>query len=143
MALVSARARRTATVAALEDGETFAVYRREFEQLRRNHPAVDQLLFRFLVDEVRALTERLLEALYVPVERRIVRRLLELSSLYPADDGEPQIPLTQEVLAELAGTTRSTVNRVLNDEVRRGTIALGRRKTRLLDPDALARRARQ
>jgi CRP/FNR family transcriptional regulator, cyclic AMP receptor protein len=143
MALVSETAQRTATVAALEDAETFAVYRREFERLRLSHPAVDQLLFRFIVDEVRALTERLLEALYMPVERRVLRRLLEVSRLYPADDGEPLIPLTQEVLAELAGTTRSTVNRVLNDEVRRGTIALERRKTRLLDPDALARRARQ
>jgi CRP/FNR family transcriptional regulator, cyclic AMP receptor protein len=141
MALVSETARRTATVAALEDAETFAVYRREFERLRRSHPAVDQLLFRFLVGEVRALTERLLEALYVPVERRVLRRLLELSRLYPAGDRGPLIPLTQEVLAELAGTTRSTVNRVLNDEVRRGTVSLERRKTRLLDPDALARRA--
>jgi len=141
MALVSETARRTATVAALEEAETFAVYRREFERLRRSNPAVDQLLFRFLVGEVRALTERLLEALYVPVERRVLRRLLELSRLYPAGDRGPLIPLTQEVLAELAGTTRSTVNRVLNDEVRRGTVSLERRKTRLLDPDALARRA--
>src|SRR3954447_13152364 len=68
-------AKRTATVTALEDGETFAVYREEFTELRRRYPSVDVVLLRFLRNEVRMLNERLLEALYVPVERRVVRRL--------------------------------------------------------------------
>jgi CRP-like cAMP-binding protein len=141
MALVSDAARRSATVAALEEAETFAIYRNEFEQLRKRHPAVDDVLIRFLANEVRMLNERLLEALYVPVERRVLRRLVEVARLYPADDGQPLVPLTQEVLAGLAGTSRATVNRVLNEEARRGTVALQRGKTRVLDLDALAKRA--
>jgi CRP/FNR family transcriptional regulator, cyclic AMP receptor protein len=47
-------------------------------------------------------------------------------NVYPAKDGEQWIPLTQEVLAELAGTSRATVNRVLNEEQRRGTLELRR-----------------
>ena len=74
MALVGA-SRRTATVAALDQTETLAVYKDDFEQLRREHPSVDRLLFAFLVGEVRLLEERLLEALYLPVERRVLRRL--------------------------------------------------------------------
>jgi CRP/FNR family cyclic AMP-dependent transcriptional regulator len=66
--------------------------------------------------EVRRQNELLLEALYVPVERRVLRRLVELTNLYPAKDGPQWVPLTQEVLAELAGTSRATVNRVLNEE---------------------------
>ena len=49
---------------------------------------------------------------------------------------------TQEQLAELAGTSRSTVNRVLRQEEKRGTVALRRGRTTVLDRDALARRAR-
>jgi CRP-like cAMP-binding protein len=142
MALVSETARRSATVAALEEAETFAVYREEFERIRAHHPGVDQVLIRFLANEVRVQNERLLEALYVPVERRVLRRLVELARIYPAVDEQSLIPLTQEVLAELAGTSRATVNRVLNEEERRGTVELKRGKTRVLDLEALARRAR-
>jgi CRP-like cAMP-binding protein len=73
-------------------------------------------LIAFLAREVRRQNELLLEALYVSVERRVLRRLVELTNLYPAKDGVQWIPLTQDVLAELAGTSRATVNRVLNEE---------------------------
>jgi CRP-like cAMP-binding protein len=52
------------------------------------------------------------------------------------------VPLTQEDLAGLAGTSRATVNRVLREEEERGTVKLGRGRTTVLDADALARRAR-
>lgn len=142
MALVSENARRSATVAALEEAETFAVYREEFERVRARHPGVNDVLIRFLANEVRTQNERLLEALYVSVEHRVLRRLVDLARVYSGVDGKTLIPLTQEVLAELAGTSRATVNRVLNDEERRGTVALERGKTLVLDVDALARRAR-
>jgi CRP-like cAMP-binding protein len=129
-------------VTALEDAETFAVHRDDFDRLRRRHPSVNDVLFRYLVAEVHALNERLLEALYVPVEKRIVRRLLELGELYAgAGGGPPEIALTQEALADLAGTSRSTANEVLRAEERLGTIELQRGRIRLLDVDALQRRA--
>ena len=140
MALVGA-SRRTATVAALDQTETLAIYKDDFEQLRREHPSVDKLLFAFLVGEIRLLEERLLEALYLPVERRVLRRLDELTA--EADDQLPlEVPLTQEELAELAGTTRSTINRILRDEQKRGTVRLERGRTTVLDREAIARRAR-
>jgi CRP/FNR family cyclic AMP-dependent transcriptional regulator len=142
MALVSEDARRSATVAALEEAETFAIYQSDFGRLRRQYPGVNEVVIAFLANEVRVLNERLLEALYVPVERRVLRRLVELAALYPGSNGRTLIPLTQEVLAELAGTSRATVNKVLNEEQQRGTVALERGKTIVLDADALVRRAR-
>lgn len=142
MALVGEGGRRSATVAALEEGETLAVFREEFERLRRQHPSVDQMLFSFLAAEVRSLNERLLEALYLSVEKRVLRRLVELAPLYPSADGQPLIALTQEALAELAGTSRATVNQVLGEEQKRGSLELLRGKTLLLDLAALERRAR-
>ena len=70
MALVGEGGRRSATVAALEDSETFSVYEHDFHALRRQHPEIDHLVVAFLADEVRMLNERLLEALYVPGQRR-------------------------------------------------------------------------
>ena len=96
----------------------------------------------FLAREVRRQNELLLEALYFSVERRVLRRLVELTNLYPAKDGVQWIPLTQDVLAELAGTSRATVNRVLNEEQRCGTLELRRGRTLIRERGALERRAR-
>src|ERR671937_195262 len=142
MALFSADSRRSATVIALEEGETFAVRCPTFKSLRAEHPVVNQVLVRFLTGELRTLNDRLLEALYVPVERRVLRRLVELARLYGNGDHEVVIPLTQEVLAEMAGTSRATVNRVLNEEQERGTLSLQRGKTVVRDVVGIARRAR-
>jgi CRP-like cAMP-binding protein len=143
MALLSDEARRSATVTALEEAETYSVTRGDFERLRLRHPAVNELLLRFLQNEVRMLNDRLLEALYVPVERRVLRRLVELAELYPHGENGAVISLTQESLAELAGATRATVNQVLRKEERRGTIELSRGKTRILDLASLTQRARR
>jgi CRP-like cAMP-binding protein len=89
------------------------------------------------------LNERLLEALYVPVDKRVERRLVELASLYDADrDDKVTIPLTQEELAGLTGATRATVNQVLRALQGKGLIDLRRGKTIVTDVDALAARHR-
>jgi CRP/FNR family cyclic AMP-dependent transcriptional regulator len=142
MALVGGEARRSATVVALERAETLSLYKDEFERLRKHYPTVNDVLLRFFARELRAMNERLLEALYVPSERRVLRRLKELTAAAPDDGGGIVVPLTQEELAELSGTSRSTVNRVLREEEKRGTVALRRGRTTVLDRGALARRAR-
>ncbi len=48
MAVVGAGQKRSATVEALEDAETFCVIDGEFRRLRSEHPGVDQLLIDFL-----------------------------------------------------------------------------------------------
>jgi CRP/FNR family cyclic AMP-dependent transcriptional regulator len=142
MALVTADSRRTATVDALEPAETRAVYLTDFERIRKTHPSVNQALIAFLVGEVRMLNERLLEALYIPADRRVLRRLVELAELYPGSAEGDVVPLTQEALAQLAGTSRATVNQVLRREEERGTVELKRGRTLVLDREALAKRAR-
>jgi CRP-like cAMP-binding protein len=142
MALIAETPRRSATVTALEEAETFAVYRPEFDALLDRHPSMNGILLRFLANEVRMLNERLLEALYIPVEKRVRRRLVELVHLYPAGENGIEITLTQEDLSELAGATRATVNQILRDEEKRGAIELQRGKTRILDLDELVRRSR-
>jgi CRP/FNR family cyclic AMP-dependent transcriptional regulator len=131
-------ARRSATVVAVEAGETHCVHRLDFDGLRRTHPETAQVLIAILAGQVRRLSRHLLEALYVPADKRVLRRLVEVAALYP--DGV--VPLTQEDLASLAGTSRATVNRVLREAEERGSLALGRGRTTVLDADELERRGR-
>jgi CRP/FNR family cyclic AMP-dependent transcriptional regulator len=140
--LGDADARRTATVAALEGGETRSVHRLDFDRLRSTHPQTADVLISILAGQVRRLSGHLLEALYVPADKRVLRRLLELGRLYGDGGGPAIVPLTQEDLAGLAGTSRATVNRVLREEEARGSVKLGRGRTTVLDADALARRGR-
>ena len=103
MALVGAEARRSATAEALESAETFEIYKADFDRLRREHPSIDQVLTAFLVGAVRSLNERLLEALYLPADRRVLRRLVELTRVYGDGDAPGALPITQEELGEFAG----------------------------------------
>jgi CRP-like cAMP-binding protein len=141
LALVTPDARRSATVTALDGGETRSVYRDDFVRLQRNHPAVNAVLVHLLAQEVRRLSDRLAEAYYVDADSRVCRRLVELAKQHRGD-GPATIALTQEALAEMAGTSRATVNRVLREEQRAGTLELARGRTVVLDPERLSRRAR-
>src|SRR5262249_28609243 len=141
-ALLAARAKRTATVRALEPAETFALDDASFASLRGEFPAVDRILFAFLSAELRRTNDLLVEALYLPVDRRLRRRLLELARIYGSDDAEVSIPLTQTELAEMTGTSRATANQILRDEQERGAVRLERGRIAVLDQAALARRAR-
>jgi CRP-like cAMP-binding protein len=139
MALVGRDLRRAATVAALEEAETFSIFKDDFHRIRRQHPGVTDVLIAFLAGEVIRQNELLLEALYLPVERRVIRRLGELAEMYAAAG---EIPLTQEELAEMAGASRATVNAVLRQEQERGTIELRRGRIAVTKSEELARRAR-
>jgi CRP-like cAMP-binding protein len=135
LALVS-DSRRGATVQAFSDGETMALHRDAFEALRRARPQVDRSLAVILAERLLRVNELLMEAHYVDAEVRVRRRLLELAAAF---DGT--IPLTQEEIAQTAGTSRATVNRVLRDEEAAGAVELGRGRTTITDASALRARA--
>ncbi|MGN6379485.1 MAG: Crp/Fnr family transcriptional regulator [Gaiellales bacterium] len=115
LALVRTQRARTATVEAVTAGETLALSSADLDQLRKAHPELDRELINLLGERVRELTDRLVEALYTPAPRRVTRILDDLCERYGDDSGAATIPLTQDDLAGLAGTSRLTVHRVLHD----------------------------
>ena len=127
---------------SLEAGETRSIHRPDFERLRASHPSITEVLVAILADRLRNTSQHLLEALYVPADKRVLRRLVQLAEGYGPGGGEATIPLRQEDLASIAGTSRATVNRVLRDEEARGSVRLGRGVTTVVDREALARRGR-
>jgi CRP/FNR family transcriptional regulator, cyclic AMP receptor protein len=133
---------RNATITALEGCESLMVHRDQVEQLRQSEPAVERALLQAVVQEVRRLTEQLVEVMYVPAAARLVRRLVELTQTYPpGPDGRIRIPLTQADLAGLCGTARPTMNQFLNRLAERGLIEVGRGHVTIRDLDGLRRRA--
>ena len=92
LALLGAGHVRTATVIALESAETLVLTRSAFDALRRSHPAVERVVTEALAQRVQELSSALLEALYVPVDRRIVARLVDLGRIYGGVPGTARSP---------------------------------------------------
>jgi CRP-like cAMP-binding protein len=142
LVLVSPGSGRNGTVVALDAAETLTLQRDRLDALRAQHPTIDRFLLDALAKEVRRLSSLLSEALYVPVDKRVLRRLLEVAVAYGGDGPAGTVPLTQEDLAGLAGTTRPSVNKALKAAEAAGLITVSRGIIRLLDAEGLARRGR-
>lgn len=132
---------RSATVVSLATSTTRSLSSSAFQRLCDEHPAIHDLLIDLLADRVRQLSGRLLESMYVGLDRRLYRRLLELADTYRVDSEMPVIPLTQEHLADLVGGTRPSVNQVLQRLLSQGIIELGRGRVIIRDEKALRAKA--
>jgi CRP-like cAMP-binding protein len=131
---------RSATVTALEPSETLALRAAELRRLAQRHQVLEAALGRLLATQVRRLSELLVESYTVDADERVVRRLLELVPVY-GSTAPVAVPLRQEDVAALAGTSRATANRVLRRAERDGLVELHRGRTVVLDPAGLERRA--
>jgi CRP-like cAMP-binding protein len=134
---------RNSTVVTLDEVVTRSITAAAFDAVRAQHPGVDRVLVQQLTGEVRRLSGLLMEALYWPAEARIAARLAELIDVF-ADPGDPGsrvvIPLTQEEVAQLAGTARPTANRVLREAEAAGEVDLQRGRIVVLDRAGLLHR---
>lgn len=140
-ALVDDSSQRSATAVALEAVETLTLDRAAFDELRRGHPSIDQVLVRMLAEQVRRLSTLVIEALYLPADTRLLRRLAEVTDLFATGEGEVLVPITQEELSTMAGTTRPTANRVLRAGVDQGYVRLERGRIVVLDRERLRKAA--
>ena len=129
---VIAPAPRNATIDCLDpDRNARAPPRTPSTKLRAKHPGVDAVLMQALIAEVRRLSTQLCEALYLPAESRVWKRVADLTRLYETLENDVvTIPLTQEDVADMAGTTRPTANKVLRSARTRGCSASVRAASR-------------
>jgi CRP/FNR family cyclic AMP-dependent transcriptional regulator len=139
LALLDPASLRTATVVALEEAHTLSLTRSQLDELRRHHPQIDRFLSETLAGHVRRLSAMVLEALYLPVDARVARQLTRLAGMYAGANGSAEIRLTQDDLAGMAGTTRATTNKVLQELAARGVLSLARGRIVVRDRAALDR----
>ena len=137
LAILGRPRRRTASVVAWEDSETLSITGPGFTAMCREHPALERVVVTLLSERVDRLSHRLLEALYVGVERRLYRRLVELCDTYRTAGPLISIPLTQDDVAELVGASRPTVNRVLARLTEARVVRLSRGRLEVVDEGAL------
>ena len=131
--------RRTATVVALERTETLVLTHASLNRLRDEDPRVDRYLAELLSRKLAETTGQMMEMLFLPVEKRVLRMLSRLADAFESGNGPTTVYIRQEDLAAMAGTRRQTVSRPLKEAEADGAIRIGRGRIEIRDKDLLDR----
>jgi CRP-like cAMP-binding protein len=131
--LFVAREERTASVEAMDDVVVRVLRLEDLDRLRREHPEANDFMLQLLARRADRLTRLVAEAHHLPVDKRIARRLFEAGRHFAGAVMPVVVPLTQDDVAQLAGTTRPTTNQVLKRFEADGVIRLARGRVEIHD----------
>ena len=109
------QALHTGTTSAMQDCVVTVLAKDAMMAALRDHPKLSQMFITFLLARNGRIEADLIDQLFNPSEKRLARLLLLLAN-YGHDGGpQPIIPkISQEILAEMIGTTRSRVSFFMN-----------------------------
>lgn len=137
LGLLNRRQERTASAQALDAVAVRVLRVEDFRRLRSQGDDIDDFVMTAMAAQIERLSRLVAEAFHVPAERRLARRLFEVAHAFADSQeelaGPVTIPLTQEDLASLAGTTRPTVNAALRRLADDGLVAAARGRVTVLD----------
>lgn len=129
----------TATLTGITACTVRSLPRTRFEELVDDVPSVRAHVLRLLADHARRQQDRFTDTATLPVQARLATWLLAQAAASP--QARVELPGTQQELADLLGTTRVTVNRILSRLRRDGLVEVTRRSVAVLAPELLALRA--
>lgn len=110
-----------------------------------DRPALAERLLRVLARRLRRTDDDLSHLIFTDVPGRVAKQLLRLAHQFGVqEDGAVRVThgLTQEELAQLVGSSRETVNKVLTGFCQRGWIRVDGKSVVITDSERLAARAR-
>lgn len=134
---------RSASVVTVEDSELLLLRRSDFHRLIETHPKIALTLLKELTTRLRRADERIQSLALLDVAGRVAGILLQI-----ADESGREAPgggifirsrPTHQELANMVGTTRETVTRILKQMEGRGYIAMTGKSITILDPETLRR----
>ena len=106
---------RISTAAAMEESSIVRIDKREMIRVLHNEPAFSELFLAHLLSRNIRIQEDLVDQLFNSSEKRLARVLLLLANFGKEGTPELVIPkISQEMLAEIIGTTRSRVSFFMN-----------------------------
>lgn len=129
-----------ATAEAILDTHLLAIPVHSFEQLITNNPVITIKVMRVMSEKIKELQEKLQEITGHDVQDRGVSFLLKLAENYgTVKDGSVhvEVPMTNQEFANTIGTTRETVNRLINQLRKEGMLEPHRNGYIIVDYEAL------
>jgi len=114
-ACLAGQNKRMCTATALTDCVAVRLKKPEMRRILHEEPLFSELFLNHLLTRNIRIQEDLVDQLFNSSEKRLARVLLLLANFGKADVGEPVIAkISQEMLAEIVGTTRARVNFFMN-----------------------------
>ena len=122
---------RSATAVAMEPSETMTLSQEDFLFFLSEHSEVAIQIIALLVRRLRAMDETVGDMVFLDVPTRVAKKLLELTQVYGDSldsSGYITVPLGQEELSRLVGSSRETVSRALTTYRNMSLLATSHRK---------------
>jgi CRP/FNR family cyclic AMP-dependent transcriptional regulator len=115
--------KRLATASAMAECEVMRVQKSEIQRVILDEPAFSQMFVAHILARNARIEEDLVDQLFNSTEKRLARLLLLLANFGKEGRPEPILAkISQEMLAEMIGTTRSRVSHFMNKFRRLGFI---------------------
>ncbi|OOK65265.1 putative transcriptional regulator [Mycobacterium kansasii] len=136
---------RTSTVTTLTEVTAVRMDRCALRAWIGSHPDITLQLLRVLARRLRRTNDTLCDLIFTDVPGRVAKQLLDLARRFGTSTETTlsvDLGVNQKELAQLAGSTRETVNKALSDFTQRGWIYQQGKTLFILAPDKLAYRAR-
>jgi CRP/FNR family transcriptional regulator, cyclic AMP receptor protein len=137
---------RNATIEAIDTVRALIVGHDRFSAFLDTHPGAGRAYRRIMTQRWSAAGMMLRRRGVTSGGQRLAGLLLDLAGRHGSRaDGsiEVSLPLSQEELASLAGTSRATVTRALRNWRKRGFVRTGQRRITIIDPRGLQKVAGQ
>ncbi len=134
---------RSADIVAMEATQTLNLAREDFFAIIDRFPAVSRQIFSVLAGQIRRLTAEVGDIVFLNLDARIAKRLLELAESHGADTPEGrriELSLSQAEIGSMVGATRESVNQCLRRFQDAGLLQLGRQRITIVDAEGLRRR---
>jgi CRP/FNR family transcriptional regulator, cyclic AMP receptor protein len=131
---------RNATIQAIDVVQALIVSYDRFNSFLDTHPGASHAYRRTIAQRWSKADTMLRQRAITTGTQRLAGLLLDLAGRHgsQADTAiEIALPLSQEGLASLAGTSRATVTRALSNWRKRGLVSTGQRRITLIDPPGL------
>ncbi|RED77441.1 MULTISPECIES: Crp/Fnr family transcriptional regulator [Cohnella] len=129
-----------ATAEAIVDTQLLAIPVKMFERLMMNTPSIAIKMMRVMGDKIRELQEKLQVLSGQDVKHRVLSFLLQLAE-HHGDMKDNKItinlPMTHQEIANSIGTTRETINRLLNQFNKDELLEVDRSRIVIIDLEAL------
>jgi CRP/FNR family cyclic AMP-dependent transcriptional regulator len=123
------RSARCATVMTKERSEALIIARNDFLHFIQRHPEILWNVTNALLAKLRKATQQIESLAFLDVYGRLARFLVENQD----ERGAIREKFTQQELADMIGTTRETVSRILNELVAGGYIRKERGRIAILN----------
>lgn len=145
MSLLSDGLTRSATAETLEASVLYSMKRITFVQFMETSPKLCLKLLEATMERLRKANEQIYDLTFLGVRSRILKSIVRLSEEYGVSTKEGiliDVKLTHQQLANMVGTVRESVTKVLQDLQEENYIKITKKKIILLNEEALRQNIR-